>query len=276
MPSETRDHLIEHKERTIGMTEPLKVLQVASTGMFGPGRLQNQCCDAAWIFIEQSLRIFDVIVAEAQRKLACRFGDAGVHCRRADEPVIRGEEGMVGTARDEIAACIGASQTHGSGGRIRTVLAELDHLRAVDHMEELFCAGHLDRCRTREVTSIREFALSCLHDRRIGMAKAYGPIAHAVFYVGVAISIPDLGTRAADDKTGRKNRVLVITLRVCVASAWDEFMRAALQNTGSVELAEQLAHQNLLTQLVSQVILCGLSLFLKTAISGGLVPIAHQ
>ena len=54
---------------------------------------------------------------------------------------------MIGAAGDQIAAGIGAGESHGARGRIRAVLAELHHVGAVDQAEELLGARHLDAAR---------------------------------------------------------------------------------------------------------------------------------
>ena len=51
---------------------------------------------------------------------------------------------MVGAAGDQVAPGVGAGEPHRARGRVRAVLAELDHLGAVDQAEELLGARDLD------------------------------------------------------------------------------------------------------------------------------------
>ena len=181
------------------------------------------------MLLEQRFRARQVVVAERHRQPLDRFRNAGIHRRGADEPVVGREERVVGAAADQIAAGIGARQPHRPGGRIRSVLAELDHLGAVDQVEELLGARHLHRRGTGEVAAPLEFPLRRLQDRRIGVPQADRPVAHAVFDVLLALGIPDPAAQAARNEPRRADRILIIALGIGVAAAWNQRVGALLE-----------------------------------------------
>ena len=72
-------------------------------------------------------------------------------------------------------------------------------------------------------------------DTRIGVTKAYGPVAHPVFDKRVAIRVPDTTSGSACNETRRQYRILVIALRVCMAPCRNETMRNLSQVIRALE-----------------------------------------
>ena len=80
------------------MAQPLQSLQVALLGLLRMGRLEDERGNFSGVLVEQGLGTGEIIVPEGDGQLSDRFRNAGVHRRRANEPVVHGEEGMVGAA----------------------------------------------------------------------------------------------------------------------------------------------------------------------------------
>ena len=129
---------------------------------------------------------------------------------------------MVGAARDQVAPGVGAGEAHRARGRIRAVLAELDHLGAVDQRQELLGARHLDRRRAGEVAAAQQLALHRVDHRGIGVAEPDRAVAHAVLDVLAAVAVPHPAAAPARDEPGRQDRVLIVALGVGVAAARDQ------------------------------------------------------
>ena len=145
---------------------------------------------------------------------------------------------MVGAAGDQIAAGVGACQPHRPGGRVGAVLAELDHLGAVDQGQELLRARHLYGRGAREVGASGEFLLHGLQNRRVGMTETDRAVAHAVFDVLAAVGVPDPASQAARDEPWCQDRVLIVPLRVGVASTWNQVMSQFLDTSGDLQVME--------------------------------------
>ena len=131
---------------------------------------------------------------------------------------------MVGAARDQVAPGVGAGEAHRARGRVRAVLAELDHLGAVDQRQEALRARHLERRGAGEVAAAHQLAPRRVDHRGIGVAEPDRAVAHAVLDVLPAVGVPHPAAEPARDEPGRQDRVLVVALGVGVAAARDQVM----------------------------------------------------
>src|SRR6516225_7796225 len=105
--------------------------------------LGNDRGDPCLMLVEERFCASEVVVAKRNGELADGLRDACTHRGRPDEPIVDREERMVGAAGDEIATGISSGEPHGTGGGVRAVLAEFDHLRAIDQAKELLGTGNL-------------------------------------------------------------------------------------------------------------------------------------
>ena len=202
----------------------LQRVQVAGRRVLGARRLEDQRGDAPGVLLEQRRGAGEIVVAEGRGQLADDLRDAGVHRRGADEPVVGREERVVGAAGDHVAPGIGAGEAHRARGRVGAVLAELDHLGAVDQRQEALRARHLERRGAGEVAAAHQLALRRIDHRGIGVAEPDRAVAHAVLDVLVAVGVPHPAAEPARDEAGRQDRVLVVALGVGVAAARDQVM----------------------------------------------------
>ena len=65
------------------------------------------------------------------------------------------------------------------------------------------------------------------------MAEPHRSVSHSEFDVFVALDIPDVTTSSTRNKCWRGDRILIVTLGICVATARDKLMCKALQLTAS-------------------------------------------
>src|SRR5262245_25437525 len=108
--------------------------------------------------LEESASALNIVPAEGYRQLLGRFGNSCVDGGRTDEPVVGGEERMIGADANQVAPRIGPSEADSAGRGIRAVLTEFHHLGAADAFEELLRASHLDFGRACEVAPTVELS----------------------------------------------------------------------------------------------------------------------
>jgi hypothetical protein len=194
------------------------------------------------MLLEQLPRISEVVVTELKSQAADASRDARVHLGCTNEPVVTRKKRVVRATRDHVAPGIRTGQAHSSGGCVRPVLAKLDHVSAVDKVQELLRASRFNSGRAREVAAACKFPLNHLDYWLVGMAKADGSISHAPFDVLVAICIPHMAAGTTGDEPGGKHRVLVIAFGIGMAAARDQVMGKALQPSGCIEAKSWGAH----------------------------------
>lgn len=246
MPAEASDHFIEHEKRAIFMGDAHRFMQKIVLRIINTGRFQNDGRNTPRIILKQSLYAGDVVIAEGCSQGRDRCRNASIHFRRANEPVIGGEERMIPAAGNHVTPGIGACQTHCAGCCVRTILAELDHFGSVDQFEKAFRAIHLDGAWAREVAPVLQRIAHSLQDRRIGMAQPHRPVAHAIFDIFIAIDIDDMRTATALDESRRQNRVLIIALGIGVATTGNKRMGLAAQQLGIAKLRCEQIHGEIL------------------------------
>ena len=133
---------------------------------------------------------------------------------------------MIATDGNQITSGVSAREAHSSRSSIRAVLAELDHLRGTNQVEELLCRRDLNSCRSSEIASVGQFGPHRLDDGGIGVTEPDRSIAHAELYEFVPIDIPDVRTESACNESRREDRVLIVPLRVRVTPAGNQFTGA--------------------------------------------------
>ena len=218
-PAEAGDHLVEHEDRALPVAEIRDPLQEAVERWLLPLGLEDDARDPTRMLGEEALEARQVVVRERQRQICDRCRDARVDRRRADEPVVVREEGMVRAEDDEVPARGRPRQLDGGRVRARPVLRELDHVGAGHDVEERLGALELDHGRAREVGALAESRLRGAHDCRIRMPETDRPQPHPVLDELVPLRVPDPAALSADEQGGRVRGPLVVALRVGVRAA---------------------------------------------------------
>src|SRR5947207_917713 len=98
---------------------------------------------------------------------------------------------MIDAYTDHFSSCNGPCQTDSSVHGIGSVLAELHHVRTIDDTEEFFCTFQLNRCWPAKIGSQFHLAGSSLDHRRESMTQADASESASIFYVLIAIDIPN-------------------------------------------------------------------------------------
>ena len=236
VPAEAGDHLVEHQHRAVGVAERDQLGEEPGRRLLDPRRLEDHRGDLAGVRGEQGAQRRQIVVAELHGLVVDRARDAAVGRGRADEPVVVGEERVIGADRDQLAAGRAARELERRRGRGRAVLGELHHLGAVDQAEERLGALELEGRGPGEVGAELERRAHRLDHRGIGVAERDRAQAHAVLDELVAVDVPDVAALAARDQRRRELRVLVVALGVGVAAARHERAqpRGELLSTGKL------------------------------------------
>lgn len=144
IPSEAGDHFVENEKRAVFVAKLLEFVKKLVPRRITARRLQDEGGYATLKAVKQTARTGQIIVAEAKDQIVDRLGNARIHFRCPDEPVVGREKRVVAAARDQVAAGNGACKSYRGGCRIGTVLAEFDHFGGLDRIEKGRCAIHLD------------------------------------------------------------------------------------------------------------------------------------
>src|SRR5690606_10209449 len=91
-----------------------------------------------------------------------------------------------------------------------------------------------DHRRSGEIAASDELMPDGFENRRVGMAQPDGTVTHAVFDVFAAVDVPYATAQPAHDERRRLDRVLIVSLRICVAAARDEGVRPCLKHRRSL------------------------------------------
>ncbi len=145
---------------------------------------------------------FRIVVAERQRQVLDRFGDAPIDPRRPDEPIVDRKERMIATQGDAIAARGRPRQLQSRGRHGRAVLSKLAHLGTRDHPQQFLGAIHFDFGRAGEIRAMFHLGRGSCHDGFKRMAQGDRATTHAVLDELVAIDIPDMAALTTLDEAG--------------------------------------------------------------------------
>ncbi len=220
-PAETGDHLVEDQYAAVPVGQLAQAGQVAGRRLGVGGGFEDQAGDLALVPGEQFLRGGQVPVGERHGELGGRRRYTGGHRRGADEPVVDGEERMVGAEGHPRAPGGGAGEAHRGGGGVGPVLGELHHLGGRHGGQEAFRGLDLHDGRPDEVAAAVEFPPHRLEHAWVGVAEADRPQAGPVLDVAVAVDVPHVGTAAVADDRGQVLGVLVVALGVGVRAPGD-------------------------------------------------------
>jgi len=169
--------------------------------------------------IEHGLYAIQVVVAELDRQVANRFRDPGRQLGCADEPVVDGEERMVGTHGDQVPAGVRPGQLDRGGGHVGAVLGKLDHLGAFDQAQQRLGTLHLEDRGPIEIGAREHLAVRGFDNGGKRMSERDAPQPGTVFDVLVAVGVLHVASPAPDDERGCQLGILVVALGVGVASA---------------------------------------------------------
>src|SRR5207247_4289696 len=104
VPAEAGDHLVEDEERAILAAQLLHFVQEAILRLDAFRRLENESGNGTLVALEQRLDAGNIVVLERAGEAPDGLRYAGTHGCRADEPVVGGEERVIGAAGHQIAA----------------------------------------------------------------------------------------------------------------------------------------------------------------------------
>ncbi len=136
---------------------------------------------------------------------------------------------MLRRKRDQVPAGSGAGEADRGGGDIRTVLGELDHLRARDQLDQLLGEFELDRRGAGEVRAVADRLGDGFHHPGIGMAQDHRSQPHPPVDELAAVRIPYPAPFPTDDEAGGVGGELIVALAVGVGAAGNSASRALSQ-----------------------------------------------
>src|SRR5687767_13298825 len=123
---------------------------------------------------EHLLGASKVVVIKLCSQLFNCFRDTATHWRCANKPVIDGKERMAGAHCNDVSTGIRTGKFYSAINGIRTILAELDHVSAVDETEKLLGALQLDSGRPSKICPKLQLRSNCIKNGLKCMAKGYG------------------------------------------------------------------------------------------------------
>ena len=184
--------------------------------------------------VEEGPYAVQVVVAEADRQVADGPRDPGRHRRGPDEPVVDGEEGLIGADRDQVAPRPRPCELHRRGRHVGAVLRELHHLRGRHHLEDRLRAVPLERRWAGEVDAVSHGLRRRVHDLGVAVPEEDGAQPHPVLDELPAVDVPDVGAGSALDQGRRLPGVLVVPLGVRMRTTRDEQASPPLELSGAV------------------------------------------
>ena len=201
------------------ITQVAQSVQEVGPRLLRPRWLEDDTRDSVAMLGEEPLDRLDVVEGERCRQVPDRRRDTGVHRRRADEPVVDGEERLVAADRHHITPGRSSGKSDRRRGDIGAVLRELDHIAVADETKEALGRFDLEGARPNEVRPVLHRRGGRPYDPRFGMSESDGPQPRAIFDVLVPIDIPHVAAAPALDDRSQVLGVLVVPLRIGVGTA---------------------------------------------------------
>lgn len=93
IPSEAGDHFVENEKRAVFVAKLLEFVKKLVPRRITARRLQDEGGYATLKAVKQTARTCQIIVAEAKDQILDRLGNARIHFRCPDEPVVGRENG---------------------------------------------------------------------------------------------------------------------------------------------------------------------------------------
>ena len=138
----------------------------------------------------------------AHRARECRAGIAG----RADEPVVGGEERVVGADRDHVAAGVGARELNRAVDRVEPSLQNLTISASARARRNVSAHSTSIGAGRAKLVPCCSCARAASTTGAIGVAERDRAQAHAVLDELVAVGVPDVAAGAARDERRRADR----------------------------------------------------------------------
>jgi hypothetical protein len=242
MPAKAGDHLVQDEYRPVFAAQRLDTLQEIIDGLFGARRFHDDARDLTRIQREQVLQAAQIVVVEFDRQLAHHRRHSAGHVGRPDEPVVGGEEWMLGADGDAIQAGVRTRQAHGAVQCIGSMLAKFDHLRPLNDRQQLFSALDLESSGAGVIGAERQAALHGRHHRWVGMAEGDRAQAHAVLDEFITVHVADAAAIAALDDAGQVFRILVGPLGVGMAASRNQSLSTLIEAAAFIKSLLAFAH----------------------------------
>src|SRR5215217_7705638 len=134
MPAKASDHFVKDEERAVFVREIAHLLQEVVCRRVNRDRLENHRRDLPGMFCKKLFKTLNVVVMKCETLICDHVRYAGVRGRRADEPIVKTEERVLATERDQLATGVSARQTNRSRRHVRAILRKLHHLRRRDNL----------------------------------------------------------------------------------------------------------------------------------------------
>ena len=146
--------------------------------------------DLSLVAGEERLNLRQITVLECVHIAACLVEDPALpHALRSGCPLV---PAVVVAAQDMLAPRIGACDTDGRLGCLRTGLEEAHHLRARDMLDTEACIRHLLGRHKGESHPAPHLPHDRIVNRLVAVAEQHGTEPHVVVDVLVAVYIPDM------------------------------------------------------------------------------------